>query len=149
MFLGVLIFWLGNRHYKHVDVLKPVQGQRHVASTSILAIVILPAVCWPALARGFLIPGSVFRLRFYRCFPVWFVADRFLLRFVYGPKLLARRIKTRSRRCWPFLAVVIIFWAIFKQNGTALTTWAQYYTNRSLPDAVWKSQLRLLAWCNM
>jgi POT family proton-dependent oligopeptide transporter len=35
-------------------------------------------------------------------------------------------------------AVVIIFWAIFKQNGTALTTWAQYYTNRSLPESVEK-----------
>ena len=23
-----------------------------------------------------------------------------------------------------------MFWAVFKQNGTALTTWAQYYTDR-------------------
>jgi POT family proton-dependent oligopeptide transporter len=26
-----------------------------------------------------------------------------------------------------------VFWAIFKQNGTALTRWANYYTDRSVP----------------
>ena len=30
-------------------------------------------------------------------------------------------------------ALVVVFWAVFKQNGTALTTWAQYYTNRETP----------------
>jgi POT family proton-dependent oligopeptide transporter len=33
-------------------------------------------------------------------------------------------------------AVSIMFWAVFKQNGTALTTWAQYYTDRELPASV-------------
>jgi POT family proton-dependent oligopeptide transporter len=33
-------------------------------------------------------------------------------------------------------AVVIIFWAIFKQNGTALTTWAEFYTDRSAPALI-------------
>jgi POT family proton-dependent oligopeptide transporter len=33
-------------------------------------------------------------------------------------------------------AVSILFWAVFKQNGTALTTWAQYYTDRELPAAI-------------
>jgi proton-dependent oligopeptide transporter, POT family len=32
--------------------------------------------------------------------------------------------------------VVIIFWAVFKQNGTALTTWAESYTDRELPESV-------------
>jgi POT family proton-dependent oligopeptide transporter len=30
-------------------------------------------------------------------------------------------------------AVSIMFWAVFKQNGTALTTWAQFYTDREVP----------------
>ena len=34
------------------------------------------------------------------------------------------------------MGVVVIFWAIFKQNGTALTTWAESYTNRELPAAI-------------
>jgi POT family proton-dependent oligopeptide transporter len=29
-----------------------------------------------------------------------------------------------------------MFWAVFKQNGTALTTWAQFYTDREIPAAV-------------
>jgi proton-dependent oligopeptide transporter, POT family len=33
-------------------------------------------------------------------------------------------------------AVAIIFWAIFKQNGTALTIWAENYTDRELPASI-------------
>jgi POT family proton-dependent oligopeptide transporter len=29
-----------------------------------------------------------------------------------------------------------MFWAVFKQNGTALTTWAQFYTDREVPELV-------------
>jgi POT family proton-dependent oligopeptide transporter len=32
--------------------------------------------------------------------------------------------------------IVILFWAIFKQNGTALTTYAEYYTDREVPAAL-------------
>jgi POT family proton-dependent oligopeptide transporter len=32
--------------------------------------------------------------------------------------------------------VSVMFWAVFKQNGTALTTWAQYYTDRETPQIV-------------
>jgi POT family proton-dependent oligopeptide transporter len=34
------------------------------------------------------------------------------------------------------MGVVIVFWAIFKQNGTALTTWAESYTNREIPASM-------------
>jgi POT family proton-dependent oligopeptide transporter len=32
----------------------------------------------------------------------------------------------------------MFFWAIFKQNGTALTRWANYYTDRTVPAAAEK-----------
>jgi POT family proton-dependent oligopeptide transporter len=32
--------------------------------------------------------------------------------------------------------IVILFWAIFKQNGSALTNYAENYTNRQVPSAV-------------
>src|SRR5690606_33700238 len=35
-------------------------------------------------------------------------------------------------------AVSVMFWAVFKQNGTALTRWAQYYTERQVPASVEK-----------
>jgi POT family proton-dependent oligopeptide transporter len=34
------------------------------------------------------------------------------------------------------MLVSVMFWAVFKQNGTALTTWAQYYTDRATPNFV-------------
>jgi POT family proton-dependent oligopeptide transporter len=33
-------------------------------------------------------------------------------------------------------AVVIVFWALFNQAATALTTWAESYTDRNLPAAI-------------
>jgi POT family proton-dependent oligopeptide transporter len=33
-------------------------------------------------------------------------------------------------------ALSVMFWAVFKQNGTALTRWAKYYTDRELPAAI-------------
>ncbi len=32
----------------------------------------------------------------------------------------------------------MFFWAVFKQNGTALTRWANYYTDRSVPASLEK-----------
>jgi POT family proton-dependent oligopeptide transporter len=32
----------------------------------------------------------------------------------------------------------MFFWAVFKQNGTALTRWANYYTDRSVPASMEK-----------
>jgi POT family proton-dependent oligopeptide transporter len=34
------------------------------------------------------------------------------------------------------MLVSVMFWAVFKQNGTALTTWAQFYTDRETPTFV-------------
>ena len=37
-----------------------------------------------------------------------------------------------------YLLISMFFWAVFKQNGTALTRWANYYTDRSVPASVEK-----------
>jgi POT family proton-dependent oligopeptide transporter len=34
--------------------------------------------------------------------------------------------------------ISMFFWAVFKQNGTALTRWANYYTDRSVPASLEK-----------
>src|SRR5690606_4697870 len=34
--------------------------------------------------------------------------------------------------------VSVMFWAVFKQNGTALTRWANYYTERSVSESIEK-----------
>ncbi len=43
-------------------------------------------------------------------------------------------------------SVVILFWAVFKQNGSTLNTWADRYTDREVPNVVvpMLSQLKLV-----
>lgn len=41
--------------------------------------------------------------------------------------------KPRIKALLAVYAVVIVFWAVFKQNGTALTTWAKVCTDRTMP----------------
>ncbi len=134
MFLGVVIFWLGNKHYKHVDVLKPVEAN-DMSIGRIFAIVILPALL-TGIGAWFLIPGSIFGSDSTDAFLfgslpiVFFYVSLWAKASVADKKPIAAMLA--------IFGVVIIFWAIFKQNGTALTTWAQYYTNRNLPDALEK-----------
>jgi POT family proton-dependent oligopeptide transporter len=54
--------------------------------------------------------------------------------FFYG-RLYVKSPKEEKRPIAAMLAifsVVILFWAVFKQNGSALTTWADRYTNRQV-----------------
>ncbi len=131
MFLGVIIFWIGNRHYKHVDVIKPANPE-DMGVGRVFGMVLLPAVVAGFL--GWSIPGNVF-------------GSDSTDAFIFGALPVALfyisllfRLKPEDKRPVAALlsiyGVVIIFWAIFKQNGTALTTWAESYTDRELPAAM-------------
>ncbi|MGX5818229.1 peptide MFS transporter [Chitinophaga lutea] len=131
MFLGVIIFVLGLKHYRHADVLKPARPE-DMPLGSIFARVFIPVIIAGYL--GWIIPGSIFGSDstdafIFACLPIiYFFAD-----------LLRKASKDDKRPVKALLAVFavsIMFWAVFKQNGTALTTWAQYYTDRELPAAI-------------
>ncbi|MGV3587994.1 MAG: peptide MFS transporter [Adhaeribacter sp.] len=134
MFVGVIIFWLGNRHYQGADVRKPVQPN-DMPISRIMGIVMLPAFL-AGLAGWLLIPGDVFGSDstdafIFGALPIVF----------YYVSLWVRASATDKKPIAALLAifaVVVVFWAIFKQNGTALTTWAEYYTDRALPASVEK-----------
>ncbi|MBP9186117.1 MAG: peptide MFS transporter [Bacteroidia bacterium] len=131
MFIGIIIFWFGNKHYKHVDVIKPTQPE-DMSVSKILGIVLLPAIVAGIL--GWFIPGNIFGSDSTDAF--LFGAIPIVLFYI---SLLIRSSQEDRRPISALLAimgVVIIFWAIFKQNGTALTTWAQKYTNRELPASI-------------
>lgn len=130
MFVGVIIFWLGNRHYKDADVRKPVQAE-DMSLPKIFSIVLLPAVI--AGYIGWIIPGNIFGSD---------STDAFIFGalpvtgFYFSLFVRARAEDKRPiAALLSVFAVAIIFWAIFKQNGTALTTWAENYTDRELPAA--------------
>lgn len=131
MFVGIAIFWAGNKHYKDVDVIKPTKPE-DMSVGKILSIVLLPAVIAGIL--GWYIPGNIFGTDSTDAFI--FGAIPIVLFYV---SLLIRSSEEDRKPISALLAimgVVIIFWAIFKQNGTALTIWAESYTDRELPAEV-------------
>ncbi|REJ85051.1 MAG: MFS transporter [Bacteroidetes bacterium] len=131
MFLGVIIFWIGNRHYAHADIKKPATKE-DMSLARILGVVILPAFI--AGYIGWILPGNVFGSDstdafIFGALPV----TLFYISLLYR---LNDEDKKPVKALLSIFGVVIVFWAIFKQNGTALTTWAENYTDRNLPASV-------------
>ncbi|AKQ47343.1 amino acid transporter [Rufibacter radiotolerans] len=134
MFIGVLVFWMGNKEYREADVRKPVQAN-DMSLGKIFGIVLLPAVLC-GIASWFLIPGNVFGSD---------STDAFLfgaLPIVFFYVSLYAKASAEDKRpiaaLLAIFGVVVVFWAVFKQNGTALTTWAESYTDRTMPAVIAK-----------
>jgi proton-dependent oligopeptide transporter, POT family len=133
MFLGVLIFMLGNKHYKHADVLKPTQPG-DMSMMQILNTTIIPAIVAGIL--GWIIPGNIFGSDSTDAFLIGAlpVVGFYVMTYVRS----SAEEKKPVGALLAIFAVVVIFWAVFKQNGTALTTWANKYTDREMPAAIAK-----------
>ncbi len=131
MFIGLLVFWMGMRHYRHADVRKPVQKE-DMSLGRIFSVVLLPAIV--VGIAGWSIPGNIFGSDSTDAF---FFASIPVIVFYVG-LLLRASVEDRKplAALLTIFAMAIAFWAVFKQNGTALTTWAEYYTDRELPPAV-------------
>ncbi len=141
MFIGVITFWLGMKHYKHVDVRKepkPEDKPFLMQFVKVLLVGIIFSIigwCLPNAIFGqgnkiFTIMGSQSTDAFFMfCIPV-----------IYFYASIFRKANTEERKplgtMFTIFIIVIIFWAIFKQNGTALTTYAQSYTDRSSPQSI-------------
>ncbi|MBX3258008.1 MAG: peptide MFS transporter [Chitinophagaceae bacterium] len=138
MLLGVFIFLSGTRHYAAYDVKKGVQ-QGDMSFAKICLLIFLPSVVAGAL--GWVLPeqlwgsslfGSASTDAFiFACIPViWFYISLY--------KKSAREEKKPVLALLSIFAVVILFWAVFKQNGTALNTWADRYTDRQVTGSTEK-----------
>lgn len=127
MFLGVIIYAVGMKHYRQYDVRKEMK-EGDMPLNKIVLLILVPAIVVGVL--GWLIPGNIFGSDstdafIFACVPV---------AIFYG-RLYATADKEDKRPIAALLAifaVVIMFWAVFKQNGTALNTWADRYTDREL-----------------
>ena len=130
MFLGLVIFTLGRRHILAANVKKAVVAGDTKLS-DILVKVFLPAVVAGGL--GWIIPSNIFGSDstdafIFACIPVIF--------FYVNLWFKAKNEERRSiGALLAIFAVSLMFWAVFKQNGTALTRWANYYTERTVPPA--------------
>jgi POT family proton-dependent oligopeptide transporter len=137
MFIGVVVFLLGNKHYLSGDV-KKVQQPGEKAWWKDLLIVVLPAILFAIIGyfingvpsdtneHSFLVKDDVTDAFLFACIPV----------IVFFAYVLFTSPKNERRVVSAILVVciaVIPFWAIFKQNGTVLNTWANNYTDRDVP----------------
>jgi POT family proton-dependent oligopeptide transporter len=131
MLIGVAIFILGTKHIKHVDVVKPVQ-EGDMSTVRIFSMTVLPMFIFGIL--GYMIPGNFLGSDtndafIIGCLPV-------IAFFIY---LAFKSEAKESRAIKALLAVfacVILFFAIFHQNGDALTVWAEDHTNREMSEGV-------------
>jgi len=127
MFLGVIIFMMGTKHYASGDIRKPMNKEDMPFSKIVLTIFV-PTIIVGVL--GWIIPGNVFGSDstdafIFGCIPVIY----------FYASLYFKAEASEKRPIGALLAIfaaVVLFWAVFKQNGTALTLWADKYTNREV-----------------
>jgi POT family proton-dependent oligopeptide transporter len=131
MLIGVVVFLLGTKHIKHVDVVKPVQDG-DMSTGKILSLTVVPMFIFGII--GYMIPGNFLGSDtndafIIGCLPV-------IAFFIY---LAFKSEAKESRAIKALLAVftcVILFFAIFHQNGDALTIWAEDHTDRKMSESV-------------
>ena len=127
MFLGVLIFMSGTKHYKSGDIRKPMTKEDMPFGKIVLTILV-PSIVAGVL--GWLIPGNIFQSDsndafIFACIPVIYFYASLYFKATPGEKRPIGALLA-------IFAAVVMFWAVFKQNGTALTIWADTYTNRQV-----------------
>lgn len=140
MLIGLVIFLAGTKHVKEADVIKPIQ-EGDMSTGKIFGIVLLPMLLFGLI--GYFLKGvtgvdnpdgnffgtDTNDAFLFGCLPV-------VLFFVY---LFAKANSVDKRPIGALLAVyacIIIFWAVFHQNGDALTIWAEQYTDRAMPESL-------------
>ncbi len=135
MFIGIAIFLIGTRHYIHADITAPAKvNDEEKRMWKIFGGVILAAFVFAYI--GYRIPFAMVKDKvtdafLFACIPV---IGYYLNLYFSAPKEEKRPIAALM----VIFAVTIPFWAVFKQNGTALNTWADRYTNREVSAGIAK-----------
>ncbi|UGS20808.1 peptide MFS transporter [Flavobacterium cyclinae] len=136
MIVGVIVFLLGTKHYGDKTEKKGVQAG-DMPFWKIVMFILVPSAVFGVI--GWLIKGVTSEANpsgyifgsdstdafIFACIPVI---------FFYGS--LYFKAKTEDKRpigaLLTIFAVVILFWGVFKLNGSALNTWADRYTDREI-----------------
>jgi POT family proton-dependent oligopeptide transporter len=133
MFIGLIVFTIGLKHIRPGDVIKPVE-KGDASMGKVFGGVFLPALM--AGVIGWLLPGNYLGSD---------STDGFIAAaipvVIFYISLWAKANPTDKRPIAALLAIFAlsaVFWAVFKQNGTALTRWAKYYTDREVHSIVEK-----------
>ncbi len=146
MLIALAIFISMMKHVKDGDVVKPMQKE-DMPTSKILGYVFVPAILAGILGWNFskLIGGHhIFHTIsndafFFACVPIVI----FYIRLYFTSHDNDRR---GLGALLSFFAVSIVFWVIYNQNSTALTIWAETYTNRHMPESAvkWTEPVRMV-----
>ena len=136
MLIGLIIFAVGNRQYpelKEADKISPPK-EDDMPLSRILTTLFFPAFAFAAI--GWFIPANIFGSDsndafLFFCLPVLFF-------FFNTWRKASSEERNPIGALLSIFAVVIIFWAVFHQNGSALTYWAKNNTDRDLNPAMEK-----------
>lgn len=141
MFIGVVIFWTGTNHFKHADVIKPTQAE-DMSLSKISGYILLPAALFGVI--GYFLNGITDKeLNPDGNFLGSDTTDAFILAcipvIIFYARIWFKATNEEKKPIGAMLtifAVVIAFWAVFKQNGSTLNTWADRYTDREVPTVI-------------
>jgi POT family proton-dependent oligopeptide transporter len=131
MFIGVFTFWMGMKHYRHVDIRKEPKPEDKPFLMKFVKI-LLVGLAFSII--GWFIPGTLFGSDSTDAFFMFCIPVIYFYASIY--KNAAAEERKPLGTMFTIFIIVILFWAIFKQNGTALTTYAESYTDRKTPDAI-------------
>jgi POT family proton-dependent oligopeptide transporter len=136
MFVGVGIFLLGTKYYGDKTEKKGTQ-EGDMPFYKIVLYILLPSVVFGAI--GWLLKGVQSASNpdsyifgsdstdafIFACIPVI---------FFYGSLYVKAKVEDKRPigALLTIFSVVILFWAVFKLNGSALNTWADRYTDREI-----------------
>jgi len=136
MFIGVIVFLLGTKHYGDKTEKKGIQ-EGDMPFSKIVLYILVPSVVFGII--GWLIKGVQSDVNLDSAIFGSDSTDAFIfacLPVVYFYGSLYFKAKPAEKRpigaLLSIFAVVILFWAVFKLNGSALTTWADRYTDREI-----------------
>ncbi|NDC28884.1 MAG: MFS transporter, partial [Crocinitomicaceae bacterium] len=136
MFVGVIVFLLGSKYYGDKTDKKGFQ-QGDMPFYKIVLFILLPSLVFGVIGwllggiqseanpNSFIFGSDSTDAFIFACIPVI---------FFYGSLYFKAKVEDKRPigALLTIFAVVILFWAVFKLNGSALNTWADRYTDREI-----------------
>jgi proton-dependent oligopeptide transporter, POT family len=136
MFIGVIVFLLGTKHYGNKTDKKGIQ-EADMPFYKIVLYILVPSVVFGII--GWLIKGVQSDINIDSAIFGSDSTDAFIFAclpviYFYGSLYFKAKVddKRQIGALLSIFAVVILFWAVFKLNGSALNTWADRYTDREV-----------------
>ena len=136
MILGVIIFVLGSKHYQGYTNPKGT-SKEDMPLSKIILFILIPSAAFGIIGwflngtesaenpSAYIFGSDSTDAFIFACIPIIFFYGSLYFKAKENDKKPIGALLT-------IFAVVIMFWAVFKLNGTALNTWANNYTDRKI-----------------